>query len=98
MKCIVLCLIVASIAFAEVPDCLKEPVRAVVSLMQVTPALVKEIGQGAHQDMAIECKEGNALPLQLLYNTPLLAMSLAPNLSFKVNKTCYLRFVKKAPE
>lgn len=67
------------------------PIQATVRLTDLTPDMVKELMAGLYPDIAIECNEGNALPVKLLYNFHFLSMKFEPNLTIKVEKPFYLR-------
>ncbi|NGX26147.1 MAG: hypothetical protein K940chlam6_00059 [Chlamydiae bacterium] len=68
----------------------------VIALTQLDTTLLNELLDGAHPDIAVECKEGTTIPVQFLQNTGLFGVELAPNLTIKVQKTCYLRVIKKS--
>lgn len=69
--------------------------RRVVNLAQLDPELIEELLLGMHPDIAIECKEGSKFPVQFLHNYGLFSLKCTPNLSIKVERPCYLRFVKR---
>jgi len=68
----------------------------VIALTQLDTALLNELLKGDHPEIAVECKEGTTIPVQFLQNTGLFGVELAPNLTIKVQKTCYLRVIKKS--
>lgn len=88
-----------STAFARTgrypPAELEVPVKQVICLTELTPQITKELFKGIHPNVAFKCEEGIALPLKYLGNFGLFSINFSPNLSFKVEKTCYLRFIKK---
>lgn len=73
---------------------LPEP-RQIVSFAQLDSALINELIAGTHPDMAIEFQPGTEIPLRFFHRDSLFSLSFVPNLAIKVEKLCYLRFMKK---
>ncbi len=61
---------------------------------QLPPDLIEGFAQGMYPNLAIEFQEGAAIPLQFLFNYKIFSLYCNPNLSAKVDATCYLRCVK----
>ena len=76
-----------------------DDVRAVCGicklLTDITPDLCKELLNGEHPEIVVECRQGISLPLKYLCNAGFFSIKYEPNLSFKVEKTCYLRLLRK---
>ena len=77
------------------PSELKEEVKKVILFTDLTSEMTKELLEGKHSDVAIECREGVELPFKYVGDFGLYSINFAPNLSVKMERTCYLRFVKK---
>lgn len=73
---------------------LPEP-RQIISFAQLDSALINEWIAGKHPDMAIEFQLGTEIPFRFFHRNPLFSLAFNPNLAIKVEKLCYLRFVKK---
>jgi len=71
------------------------PPGNIIPFTEVDSQLISELITGMHSDLVVECPEGTEVPISFLHNTPLFSLFCSPNLSVKVDKTCYLRFVKK---
>lgn len=88
-----------STAFARdkkaLPPELNMEVKQVISLTDLTPEMAKEVLEGMHPDIAIECPEGKELPFKYMGDFGLFSINFAPNLSIKIEKTCYFRILKK---
>lgn len=88
-----------STAFAkkrELPVELETEVKQVLSSTDLTPDMTKELLEGKHPRVAIECPEGRELPFKYMGDFGLFSVNFFPNLSVKVEKTCYFRFIKKS--
>lgn len=96
MKQWVICVFI--LAFAPVfgrEKFLPEP-RQIVSMAELDSALINELVAGGHPDVAIELKPGAEIPFRLFHRcNPFFSLAVNPNVSAKVEKLCYLRFVKK---
>jgi hypothetical protein len=79
----------------DINDELAIPIEQVIPLTDITPELSKELLSGQLPDVAIECKEGVELPIKYLCKAGFISFKYEPNLSFKIEKTCYLRLIKK---
>ena len=77
------------------PTELNTEVKQVFPLADLNYEMTKELLEGKHPHMAIECREGVDLPFKYFGNFGLFSVNFAPNLSIKIEKTCYLRFVQK---
>ncbi len=88
-----------STAFARdkkaLPPELNREAKQVILLTDLTPEIAKEVLEGMHPDVAIECPEGKELPFKYVGDFGLFSINFAPNLSIKIEKTCYFRFIKK---
>lgn len=71
------------------------PVEKMISLTDLTFEITDELVQGKIPNMAIECKEGAQLPLRFFANYDLFSIGLIPNLTVRIEKTCYFRFIGK---
>jgi hypothetical protein len=79
------------------PQELSSDYKQVVQLTDLNPQLTKEVLDGQHPEIAIECREGTELPIKYLGNFGLASVHFAPNLSIKLEKTAYLRFMRAYP-
>ncbi len=93
MKQLILFLLVLAPIFGR-EKILPEP-KQIVSLSQLDSDWIKEWIGGLHPDMAVEFKPGTEIPLRFFHRAPLFSIAFAPNLAVRVEKLCYLRFVKK---
>lgn len=78
-------------AFAKQIDEAKE----VIPFTGLSPEMTNDVVSGRRPDLAIECQEGTELPFKFLGHFGLFSVQFAPNLTFKIEKTCYLRFIPK---
>ena len=78
---------------ARAADELLTDVKQVILLTDLTTELSKEILYGQHPYAAIECREGTHLPLRYLFNAGFFSVKFEPNLSIKLDKTCYIRIL-----
>jgi hypothetical protein len=67
----------------------------IVSAADLSFEKIQELIQSKSSDIAIVFNEGAAFPLRFLVRNRVLSTMLDPNLTFKVEKTCYLRVIKK---
>lgn len=67
----------------------------VLSVSELSMEKILELAQSKHWDCILHLKEGNMVPLQFLMKTSLLSARIDPNLSLKVEKTCYFRVANK---
>lgn len=97
MKRITLYFLASMLVFSQVFAKTKTlpPPGHVVPFTSVDTQLINELIAGIHPDLVIECREGTELPISYLHNNVFFSAFCSPNLSIKVEKTCYLRFVKK---
>ncbi len=79
------------------PQELPAEVKQVVTLTDLSSQLTKELFEGNHPEIAIECKQGTELPLKYIGNYGLFSIHFAPNLSIKLEKNAYLRFMRTHP-
>jgi hypothetical protein len=70
-------------------------VTNVVSCDQLSPNMIQGFAEGMYPDVAIEFNEGSVIPLQFLFNYKIFSLQCNPNLSAKIDTTCYLRCVNK---
>lgn len=68
-------------------------VEQVVSAIDLTPVEIQGLIEGMPSNIAIEFKEGNAIPLRFLFNYRIFSMKCDPNLSIKIHSTTYLRSI-----
>jgi hypothetical protein len=80
------------------PQELPAEVKQVVTLTDLSSLLTKELFEGNHPEIAIECKQGTELPLKYIGNYGLFSIHFAPNLSIRLEKTAYLRFMRTNPD
>jgi hypothetical protein len=99
MKILAIMLLIASTMFAAYKGTEKDPlgaeIKKIIPLTDITPEVSMAILSGMHPDVAIECQAGTALPLKYVCKLDFLTVVEEPNLSFKIEKTLYLRIVKK---
>lgn len=72
---------------------LSTEIKQVMLLTDLTSKISKELLEGRHPQVAVECKEGTHLPLKYLFNMGAFSIKLDPNLSLKVEKACYIRIL-----
>jgi len=70
-------------------------VTQVISLTELDTELLNELSSGTRPEIAVECEEGTTLPIHFFHSTELFGIGLSPNLTINVQKTCYVRVVKK---
>jgi hypothetical protein len=58
-------------------------VKTIIPLTELTPEST---------DIAVYCQEGTELPLKLFAKTKLFSLAWLPNLTIRVEKTCYVRW------
>ncbi|MBS0647677.1 MAG: hypothetical protein JSS10_00460 [Verrucomicrobia bacterium] len=69
-------------------------VKQVIPLTELSPQMTRELIEGSHPDIAIECKQGTQLAFKYSGNYELLSVHFAPNLTIKVEKNAYIRFIR----
>lgn len=69
-----------------------------VLLTDLTPELSKDLCAGDLPNVAVECESGREFPVKAIGKYDFIGASLDPNLSVKLERTCYFRFMKKDPE
>ena len=67
----------------------------IVPLSELSFEKIQELTRSTTSDYIVEFKEGTTVPLQFLTKTRLLSALIDPNLTLKVEKTCYFRVVDK---
>ena len=72
-------------------------VKQIIPITDLTSKMTLELLGGQHPDVVVECKEGTNLPFMYLGDFGLFSVKFNPNLSIKIEKTCYLRVVQKSP-
>ena len=70
-------------------------VKVIVPLTDLAIDTTKELFDGSHSDVAILCEAGTELPLKFLTSCEMFSIKWIPNLTIKVDKTCYFRAVGK---
>jgi hypothetical protein len=80
------------------PKELETEVKQVVLVTDLSSQMTKDLFAGLHPHIAIECKEGTELPFKYKGDFGLFSVNFAPNLSIKLEKTVYLRFVNVRPD
>lgn len=68
----------------------------VIAFSQLDTSLLQELLAGKHPEIAIQCDQGTLIPIQFFQSTELFNVHLAPNLTIQVQKTCYVRIIKKS--
>lgn len=71
------------------------PVDEVISAMELTPEMIQGLIDGLYPNVAIELKEGAAIPLHFFYKTKIVSLECNPNLTTRITATSYLRAVKR---
>jgi len=71
--------------------------RRFLPVQDVTMELITEMSEGMHKDLVFQCDEGTEIPLSFLYNFDVFSVAINPNLSFKIQKSCYIRFFNGKP-
>ncbi len=66
-------------------------VNEIIPCDQLSPDMIQGFAAGMYPDIAIEFNEGSAIPLQFLFNYKIFSLQCNPNLSAKIDTTCYLR-------
>jgi hypothetical protein len=67
--------------------------REIVPFTQLTFSQIEELAEGKQADLVIEFTPGMPMPIQLLYNFKYFSAKFNPNLTIKVEKPCYFRFM-----
>lgn len=70
-------------------------VTKIITLDGLSTEMIEELLSSNHPDIVIECKEGAFVPLQFLYNVHIASLKYSPDLTLKVEKSFYLRFINK---
>jgi hypothetical protein len=95
MGLIVIAITMATGAFAKDWKTLPE-IREVIPFTELTVEKVKELIDGKYKDTAILCEEGTELPLKFLFKYGLFSVKHTPELTVKIERTCYIRrYLKK---
>lgn len=69
-----------------------DPVEKIIPITELSKAdMAQAFFGGGVQNIAVECKEGMELPLKYFGNFGPFSVKFLPNLSIKVEKTCYIR-------
>ena len=97
MKIFTLYFLALMLAFSPVYAKVKTlpPPGNIIPFGEVDSQMIGEIIAGMHPDLVVECPKGTELPISFLHNTVFFSLLCSPNLLIKVEKTCYLRFIKK---
>jgi hypothetical protein len=66
-------------------------IRKIIDLVELDSTFIDEFVSGMHPHVVVACKEGTALPLRFLHRWPLFSLKYVPNLTLKVEESCYLR-------
>ena len=69
-------------------------IKQVVSLTDLTPDVLRELVAGDMSDVAVVCEKGVELPFKYTGNFGLFSVKYNPELSLKMEETCYFRLVK----
>jgi hypothetical protein len=80
------------------PKELETEVKQVVLITDLSSQMTKDLFAGLHPNIAVECKEGTELPFKYTGNFGLFSVNFTPNLSIKLEKTSYLRFIRTRPD
>ncbi len=75
--------------FVELDD-----VTQTILVTDLTPEISQQISVGVCPNIAIEYPEGIEIPFKFKGKVDFASVNLDPNLSIKLEKTCYLRFIK----
>lgn len=92
-KFIILFSILMAPIFAKEDRPLPELER-VITKSDLDAQLMSELIAGMHPTIALECKEGNAHPVQFLCKMGIFSAKWDPNLLLRVEKPFYLRFIR----
>src|ERR1700722_3426608 len=76
---------------------LETEVKQIVLATDLSSQMTKELLEGRHPHIAVECKEGTELPFKYRGDFGLVSVNFSPNLIFKLEKTAYLRFIRSRP-
>lgn len=66
-------------------------VTEVIALNELSSDLLEELLNGERPDLVIECKEGASLPIRFFHHLGFASVKCSPNLTVKLEKSCYLR-------
>jgi hypothetical protein len=80
------------------PKELGTEVKQVVLITDLSSQMTKDLLAGLHPNIAVECKEGTELPFKYAGHFGLFSVKFTPNLSVKLEKTSYLRFIRTRPD
>lgn len=69
-------------------------VKQVIPLTELSSQMTKELIEGNHPEVAVECKQGTELAFKYSGNYGLLSVHFAPNLTIKIEKNAYIRFIR----
>lgn len=99
MKVLAILLLMVSTMWGAHKGTEKDPlgteIKKIISLTDITPDVSMAILSGLHPEVAIECQSGTMLPLKYVCKLDFLTIVEEPNISFKIEKTLYVRIVKK---
>ncbi len=70
-------------------------INQIILLTDITPAISKELLAGRLPTTAVECRENMSLPVAYFMKAPFFSLECLPNLTVKIQKTCYVRFTEK---
>ena len=93
-------LLLISTSYAEKQKCSAElaEVSQVLQDTDLTKDVIEKLFTGDLPEVALEYKRGSDIPLKLSAKFDIFSVKLDPNLSVKVIKNCYCRFIKEKTE
>ncbi len=69
--------------------------QEIISAAQLDSTLIQELVTGVHSDLTVSLQPGTEIPLRFFHREAFFSIGFNPNLSIKVDKLCYLRFMKR---
>jgi len=87
------CTLAITVAHAKVKTFPDSP--RIVPLSELSYEKIRELLHCQNSPFTVELKHGAVVPLQFLTRNRVFSAMLDPNLTFKIEKTCYLRVVNK---
>lgn len=67
-------------------------VKVIVPLTEINADLANQLIYGNSSELAILCEAGTELPLKMLTKYKLFSIKFAPNITVKIEQTCYVRW------
>ena len=95
MRCWFLLILVMQLSTVYAKDKFFPEPREIISVTQVDSALIQELIGGVHSDLTVSLQPGTEVPLRFFHRESFFSVAFNPNLSIKVEKPCYLRFMKR---